>query len=262
METFLPELDSPSIQRFRIGRVHRLEHRTRQARRFTLVGTSDVVVAVEGDQNTREIIDLAFALDKPCLPLPFAGGIAIERWKENRAVIQERFGVNDRTARELERTRIEVLAPRQIRELAAKVRELLFRKLRRRCFVVMPFSRNFAGLYDKAIRPAVSDGGFIAVRADELVLVGNAVEMLQRAINACDCAVAVLTGLNTNVMYELGYAHALGKPVVLLIESRGDCEPDMELPFDIRTERVLSYGSDMRKLRHALARVLRDGIQV
>jgi len=259
IETFLPETDARNISRFRIGRVHTLPHRNRQSRRFTLVVTSDVVAAVEGDENTREIVDLAFALDKPCLPLPFAGGVAATRWRENRLVVQERFGIDDRTARQFERMRLGKLSPRQTGELAARVRELLFAKLKRRCFIIMPFRRELNRLYELAVRPAVAEANFTAVRADELLLVGNAVGLLQRAIGACDCAIAVLTGMNTNVMYELGYAHALDKPAVLLVERRGVAAAVTALPFDIRNERVLTYGKDLDELRLALATMLKEG---
>ena len=42
-------------------------------------------------------------------------------------------------------------------------------------------------------------------------------------------------GSRPNVFYELGYAHALGKPTILLAE-RG-----RELPFDIRGYRCIFY---------------------
>ena len=47
--------------------------------------------------------------------------------------------------------------------------------------------------------------------------------------------VAEITPANPNVFYELGYAHALGKPTILLAE-RG-----RELPFDIRGYRCIFY---------------------
>jgi cytochrome P450 len=46
---------------------------------------------------------------------------------------------------------------------------------------------------------------------------------------------ADLTGLNPNVMYEVGLAHALGIPSFLISNSLDD------LPFDLRALRVLEY---------------------
>jgi nucleoside 2-deoxyribosyltransferase len=47
--------------------------------------------------------------------------------------------------------------------------------------------------------------------------------------------IAEITAPNQNVFYELGYAHALNKPTILLAR-RG-----RELPFDIRSYRVIFY---------------------
>jgi hypothetical protein len=44
-----------------------------------------------------------------------------------------------------------------------------------------------------------------------------------------------LTGKNPNVFYELGLAHALAKPAILITESISD------VPFDLRSLRVIVY---------------------
>ena len=49
---------------------------------------------------------------------------------------------------------------------------------------------------------------------------------------------AELTTKNANVFYELGLAHAIGKPVVLVSETMGD------VPFDLQALRVLGYDKD------------------
>ena len=64
--------------------------------------------------------------------------------------------------------------------------------------------------------------------------------------------VADLTGRNANVAYEVGLAHALGKPIVLLTQDEND------IPFDLRTRRVLFYewhAEGMGKLSDRLHRV-------
>jgi hypothetical protein len=44
-----------------------------------------------------------------------------------------------------------------------------------------------------------------------------------------------LTDKNANVFYELGLAHAIGKPVILISEKIDD------VPFDLRNYRVITY---------------------
>ncbi len=50
-----------------------------------------------------------------------------------------------------------------------------------------------------------------------------------------DLVIADLSGQNPNVFYEVGIAHTLGKPVLLLSQSIED------VPFDLRHRRVLPY---------------------
>jgi hypothetical protein len=47
--------------------------------------------------------------------------------------------------------------------------------------------------------------------------------------------VAELTEKNANVFYELGLAHAIGKPVVLIADNLTD------IPFDLQSLRVIIY---------------------
>jgi nucleoside 2-deoxyribosyltransferase len=56
--------------------------------------------------------------------------------------------------------------------------------------------------------------------------------------------VAEITPVNQNVFYELGYAHALGKPTILLAE-RGK-----QLPFDVSGYRVLFYENTIAGKKH------------
>lgn len=56
-----------------------------------------------------------------------------------------------------------------------------------------------------------------------------------RMIRDAEIIVAELTTQNANVFYELGLAHAAGKPVILLSETMDD------VPFDLRSLRVITY---------------------
>jgi len=47
--------------------------------------------------------------------------------------------------------------------------------------------------------------------------------------------IAEITPANPNVYYEIGYAHALNKPTILIAERA------TELPFDVSPFRVLFY---------------------
>jgi nucleoside 2-deoxyribosyltransferase len=73
------------------------------------------------------------------------------------------------------------------------------------------------------------------VRIDEKAGPGVIFRDIQRELEQAEIIIAEITPANPNVFYELGYAHALGKPTILLAR-RG-----AELPFDIQSFRVVFY---------------------
>ena len=62
------------------------------------------------------------------------------------------------------------------------------------------------------------------------------------SIKDSDVIVADLTATNPNVMYELGYAHHMSKPVVLITQ-----EID-SLPFDLKSYSTILYGTHFKRV--------------
>jgi hypothetical protein len=108
-----------------------------------------------------------------------------------------------------------------------------------KAFVVMPFSEPYDTLYRDVIKPVAESPelAFDIVRVDEVVGPGMILDDIRRQIEGAHIIVAEISSHNPNVFYELGYAHALRKPAVLLI--RKDRMQDM--PFDIRGYRAIPY---------------------
>jgi hypothetical protein len=102
-------------------------------------------------------------------------------------------------------------------------------------FVVMQFSEPYKQLYEEVIQPAASASGLRAYHVGEVFGPGMILHDIAQGIVDATVVVAEITPTNQNVFYELGYAHALGKPTILLAE-RGK-----QLPFDISGYRVLFY---------------------
>lgn len=104
------------------------------------------------------------------------------------------------------------------------------------CFVMQPFAPPHGDYYEKIFKPAIEKTELQAVRADaEIFGTGKIIDQVWRGINAAKVLVAELTTRNPNVFYELGIAHALNKPVVLVSSN----EPDV--PFDLHHIRVIYY---------------------
>jgi len=123
------------------------------------------------------------------------------------------------------------------------------------CFVVMPFHSLFGAEYERVIKPAIEDVGLECVRGDEVYTHQSIVQDIWKAIRRARVMVAELSGRNPNVMYEIGMAHAIGKPIILLTRNQDD------VPFDLRALRYIYYdpnnpfwGKDLRK---ELTKILR-----
>jgi hypothetical protein len=104
------------------------------------------------------------------------------------------------------------------------------------CFVMMPFAAPLGGYYESVYRPAIEKAGLQPVRADaEIFGAGKIMNQVWSGIRRAKVLVAELTSRNPNVFYELGLAHALRKPVVLVSSNEGD------VPFDLHHIRVIYY---------------------
>jgi hypothetical protein len=113
--------------------------------------------------------------------------------------------------------------------------ELSVRPAKPQVFVAMQFGQPFDTLYQDVISPGARKLGLDVIRIDELAKPGIIFEDIKRQIAEAKIVIAEITAPNQNVFYELGYAHALSKPTILLAQ-RGK-----ELPFDIRSYRVIFY---------------------
>lgn len=117
----------------------------------------------------------------------------------------------------------------------------------KKVFVLMPLSSEFDDVYNYLIRDSLSDAGFDVVRADDILNQRNIMADIVQSISASNLIVADLSTSNPNVYYELGLAHAFGKPVILLAQNLD------EVPFDLRSYRVITYSTHFQKMNAAKA---------
>lgn len=127
------------------------------------------------------------------------------------------------------------------------------------CFVISPFGEPFDTYFVHVIKPAIESCGLYAIRGDSLYRPTTIVDDIWTGIQSAKLLVAELTGRNPNVFYELGLAHAISKPVILLAESIED------VPFDLRAIRVLLYNKDHPEwgtlLRQSLTKSIHEVLQ-
>lgn len=107
--------------------------------------------------------------------------------------------------------------------------------------VMMPFDNAFDPVY-QAIRNACMRVRLRCERADDLWSASTVIQDVFELIYHSALTIADITGLNSNVMYEVGIAHTLGR-VVVPISQRID-----QLPFDLAHHRVLAYQANANGL--------------
>jgi predicted nucleotide-binding protein len=108
-------------------------------------------------------------------------------------------------------------------------------------FVIMQFTSEFDILYNEVIKPTIESYNIECIRGDDIYSNGLILNDIERYIQESFFIVADITPNNPNVFYEVGYAHAIRKPLILL------CDNDKRenLPFDISGFRTIMYSDSI-----------------
>ena len=103
-------------------------------------------------------------------------------------------------------------------------------------FVITPFGTEHLDLY-KALKDEFKDS-YDFVNAGDTGNIQNIMKDIIQPIYDADVILADLTGLNSNVMYELGIAHTMRKKTVMITQDDVD-----DLPFDLKQYRTQNYNT-------------------
>jgi hypothetical protein len=130
------------------------------------------------------------------------------------------------------------------------------------CFVVMPFrpELNYFFLY---LKKYLEEKYRIRVeRGDSNVLTKELMKKIADQIFSASFLIADITGANANVFFELGIAHATGKPVIFLTQ-----DAPKDAPVDIRQFEFIHYELGrhedfLAKLDNAVRNVLGSSLDV
>ena len=111
-------------------------------------------------------------------------------------------------------------------------------QFRKDIFVVMPFAEKYVSVF-KTIQSLESDSRLKLEkgieRADNFYSKNDIITEIWSAIYFSRLVIADCSDRNPNVFYELGIAHTLGKPAILITRKLDD------VPFDLRQLRVILY---------------------
>jgi len=122
-------------------------------------------------------------------------------------------------------------------------------------FVVSEFSNPYDELYNEVIKKICNEYNLKAIRADEFTNTGLIISDIIKYIVESKIVIAEISPNNPNVYYEVGYAHALNKPTILLAEKT------TKLPFDVSPFRVLFYENSIAgrsKIEEGLKKLIKD----
>lgn len=110
-------------------------------------------------------------------------------------------------------------------------------------FVVMPFSKDLEPVYHDHIKSVASRLSLSCARADDFFSIHNIMDDIWEGICDAELIIADCTDKNPNVFYELGLAHAIGKPVILITRKADD------VPFDVKALRYIPYDFTPRGMK-------------
>jgi hypothetical protein len=117
-------------------------------------------------------------------------------------------------------------------------RHFRFESAKPQAFIVMQFNPpEYQELFNAVIVTICKTMNLATFRSSQTYYPGLVIADIQRQIRESRVVIAEITPVNPNVYYEVGYANAIGKTVILIADG-GKLD---QLPFDVRAFRTLFY---------------------
>jgi hypothetical protein len=149
------------------------------------------------------------------------------------------FEKNECTAELIKDAKLD-LAASQTRSLLQKT----FMAQKKQVFVIMKFNdKTLESAYEGVIKPTFEKHGISVIRVDEVQDSGKISDQILELISSSRYVFADLTGSRPNCYYETGFAHAIGKEIIL------SCNKSEKIHFDLSGYRFITWEteSELRK---------------
>jgi RNAse (barnase) inhibitor barstar len=117
---------------------------------------------------------------------------------------------------------------------------------KKKVFFIMPFEEKFFEVYEMIKMEFGKDFEFS--NAGEEGNQQNILKDIIQPIFETDIVIADLTGLNSNVLYELGIAHTFNKKTIIITQDEISI-----LPFDLKSYRVKDYSTHFKKFAELIS---------
>lgn len=213
------------------------------------IAEADAVILVGGSRGTFRTANLARWVAKPLLPVSNFGGAAgilFDEEYENylarkpKGVSKDEFGL------------LNTYEPSDLSSFARDMASLAGRMVAgTSVFVIMSFQKESDDTYG-TIERTCKAFGYECNRTDKSNITERIFSKIVQGIHASAFVIADVTHESVNVYYELGYAEALGKEVIVLAKD------GTKLPFDTKDLPTLFWPDQTRlesKLRTSIAKL-------
>jgi hypothetical protein len=156
--------------------------------------------------------------------------------------------------------------------------ERTFIKEEKQIFVLMPFGLktwvrkdpklveqlrseefDFDSLFRNNIKPAIESMGLSCLRADMIYEPQPFMEKIWREINESAIILADLTSMNPNVLYELGVAITIGKPIIIITQNKE------YVPTDLQSYEFIQYKAnvgDAEEFGNKLKKAIKSTLEI
>ena len=109
------------------------------------------------------------------------------------------------------------------------------------CFVIQPFDKGkYDKRYDDIFVPAIKAAELEPYRVDRDPSASILIENIQSGIESSRVCLADITTDNPNIWFELGYAIAMKRSVVLVCSN----ERTARFPFDVQHRAIITYSTE------------------
>jgi len=204
---------------------------------------ADAAILVAGREGTFWAKNWAFYARKPILGIPRYGGAGetiyyqeLNRVRENSVQAAEDYEALNELSPDI------AAYARQVVDLAARF------VTPRSVFTIMSFKKEFRDVF-ASYQEVCRRFKFDAERTDESAPLERIIPRVERGLRRSAFVIADVTESSPNVFYEVGFARALGKDVIMTARK------GTQLPFDVGDIPTI-FWEDQTELRESLEKCL------
>ena len=204
---------------------------------------ASATIFVAGGEGTFWAKNWAFYARKPILGIPRFGGAGETIYYQEVERLRETFPAAAEEYEALNQLSTDIPAyARAVVDLAVR------RVTPRSVFTIMSFKREFRDVF-ATYRDVCQRFQFDAERTDESMSLERIIPRVEAGLRRCAFVIADVSEFSPNVYYEIGFARALGKDVIMTARK------GTTLPFDLGDVPTI-FWEDQTSLRESLEKYL------